>query len=210
MICFLLFFSEHSFFLFSFPLLFSFLLSPFARLWNMYGTYRSLRHNILITLVHSFLLAFRPCFCCYWSSCCRPEQLWEWAILASKGKWNQVARFYGIFSWLHAPLPWLCILVIGFDISPCILHFTRWRHPGVRTLPFQIPVMNGGQQEPSTDQYLVGRILGGEWIGSGTWRANDLSMDGSIQLNSCMICDWLADITNGYVTWRVSKEEESI
>lgn len=76
LICFLLFLSEHSFFLFSFPLLFSFLLFSFVRLWNMYGTYRSLRHNILITLVHSFLLAFRPCFCCYWSSCHRPEQLW--------------------------------------------------------------------------------------------------------------------------------------
>lgn len=57
------FLSEHSLFLFSFPFSFSLLLFLLLGCGICMVHIVLLRQNILITLVHLFLLAFRPCFC---------------------------------------------------------------------------------------------------------------------------------------------------
>lgn len=57
------FLSEHSFFLFSFSFSFSLLLFLLLGCGICMVHIGLLRHNILITLVRLFLLAFKPCFC---------------------------------------------------------------------------------------------------------------------------------------------------
>ena len=129
-----------------FPLFFSFFLFLLLGCGICMVHIGLLRHNILITLVHLFLLAFRPCLCCVTD-------------------YHAIARdMVPVQSWQQGHGLRLRVSMLLASCTPAVTLHTFdwiWHLPLHFSFDKMVPAMNGGQQELLTDQHLIGKIFGG-------------------------------------------------